>query len=251
MNQFSPEFDEDFTLEPPGTIIVVGCGLLGIEAALYGRFLGYDVQVLEQSSVGASLEPRFSEDLPWMPNRCLSSLALSALQAQSGESIPPVPPLNLGEWVQKMLIPITETDLLRRRIHAPMKVTAIDQISVDDTETEDPDSADVDADTITDNSEPEDDVEATDVPPDFQLTAISSDQQAQTFVAEAVIIATGSSDPGIEMSFPRPAPYLFMIGKTATEDWEADLRHGWKEITQIFAQLGGRPDLDLYRPRRV
>ena len=37
----------DMTLDPPGTIVVVGAGALGIEAALYGRYLGYNVTLIE------------------------------------------------------------------------------------------------------------------------------------------------------------------------------------------------------------
>ena len=43
------------TLDPPGSIAVVGAGALGIEAALYGRFLGYDVTLIEAAAVGHSM----------------------------------------------------------------------------------------------------------------------------------------------------------------------------------------------------
>ncbi|EMI22110.1 Pyridine nucleotide-disulfide oxidoreductase, NAD-binding region domain protein [Rhodopirellula maiorica SM1] len=35
------------TLDPPGSIAIVGAGPLGVEAALYGRFLGYNVSLIE------------------------------------------------------------------------------------------------------------------------------------------------------------------------------------------------------------
>ena len=47
----------EMTLDPPGSIAVVGAGPLGIEAALYGRFLGYDVTLIEAVSVANSLRP--------------------------------------------------------------------------------------------------------------------------------------------------------------------------------------------------
>ena len=42
----SAEPSESMTLEPPGRLAVVGAGALGVEAALYGRFLGYDVTLI-------------------------------------------------------------------------------------------------------------------------------------------------------------------------------------------------------------
>jgi len=49
------EQDDSLTLDPPGAIAVVGAGPLGIEAALYGRYLGYDVKLYEAKSVGSSM----------------------------------------------------------------------------------------------------------------------------------------------------------------------------------------------------
>jgi len=37
-------------LDPPARIAVLGAGPIGLEAALYGRFLGYDVDVYERGA---------------------------------------------------------------------------------------------------------------------------------------------------------------------------------------------------------
>ena len=64
-------------------IIIIGGGPVGIEAALYGRFLGYDVTVLEKGMVGEQVQSwghvkMFS---PFGMNS--SRLGRSALLAQS------------------------------------------------------------------------------------------------------------------------------------------------------------------------
>ncbi|MDG2221591.1 MAG: hypothetical protein P8L85_09435 [Rubripirellula sp.] len=231
MNEHHHSEEEAFTLDPPGTIVVVGAGTIGIEAALYGRFLGYDVRILEMDRIGSSLLQRPTENLPAMPNRLLSSLAESALQAQRGEAIATVPPTNLGEWVEQALEPLCEVDLLRGRVQLDSRVTAIRQM---------PAEADAEE----------------DIPADFELTIAeppgsAPTAEAQILTAEAVILAVGNQVSNLQLGFPPPAPYFFSIGTNPSNDWTNDLRAGLKEITRIYAGLAGRTALDLYRPRRV
>ena len=42
-------------VDTPATIAVLGAGPIGLEAALYGRFLGYAVNVYERGRVGDNL----------------------------------------------------------------------------------------------------------------------------------------------------------------------------------------------------
>ena len=103
------------TLDPPGTIVVIGTTPLGIEAALYGRCLGYDVVLIAGADVwsprsavteslwrigptfqddwfdqhwlgGQSIDERIDDTMPMLPDRCLSSLALAAIQTQQNAS---------------------------------------------------------------------------------------------------------------------------------------------------------------------
>jgi len=226
MNEDSQPNDESCTLDPPGTITVIGAGVLGIEAALYGRFLGYNVQVLESERVGARLLRQPDEDLPLLPNRFLSALALSALQAQRGEALPPVPPTTRKQWVEEMLVPLTETDLMRGRVRIDRRVTEIAQLPVD----------------------PDEDEE---VPPDFRLTAQTADGTTESIDTEAVIVAAGDGADVIQLGFDPDVPYFFQIGADPGDDWEEDLTSGRREITALYATLAGRTGLDLYRPRRV
>lgn len=217
---------DDMTLDPPGTIAVVGAGPLGIEAALYGRFLGYDVTLIEAVQVANSLRDRMEQPLSISPDRCLSPLAVGALQSQHPEFVASAMPMKIGELVDQALLPLTETDLLRGRLKCPGRVTEIQTLDVDVQEAEDPEV----------------------VPPDFRLT-LSTDASNESFDAEAVILATGE-DSGIELAFPIPTPYFFQIEGSRSGNPEQDFWKGLKQIVSVFAELAGREDLDLYRPRR-
>lgn len=228
MNQSNQSDDDLPTLDPPGTIAVVGAGPLGIEAALYGRFLGYDVTIVEAFEVGHGVTADADAPLPVLPNRCLSPLAMAANQAQEEDSAPRTLPLTLSQWIHEALIPLTETDLLRGRLLVPWRVSQIETVPIEFEEDDDPDA----------------------IPPDFRLTLVGTDGQSASLDSEAVIVAVGNSLP-ITLGFSLPAPYFFRIGANPPDDWEQSLLLGYREIVEIYSQLAGRADLDLYRPKRV
>ncbi len=240
MNQpIEPEPDDSMTLDPPGSIAVVGAGPVGIEAALYGRYLGYDVTLLEATAVASSLLDRQELPLPMLPNRALSPLAILALNAQQlgGSGViaeatgatPAQPlPMTYGQWIKHSLIPLTETDLLRGRVKIPARVTGIETVPVQpDQEGED----------------------TSDIPADFRLTTLDGQGQRATLDVEAVILAIGASPP-IELGFSPPTPYFFQIGRHRSDDPQHDLRSALREVVAAYAGLMGRSNLDLYRPRR-
>lgn len=211
------------TLDPPGTITVIGGGPLGLEAALYGRYLGYDVTLIEADS---SVEDLIGEDnaespIPIRPDRCASPLARSALAAQEGQSGPKRSPTTIGEWVEQIWRPLAETDLLRGRVRSTTP-TGIESVAVEpDEETAEDDEA---------------------IPPDFRLTF----SDGETHLCEAVI---DTSHAAVPCSFPLPADYHFRVqGEGA--DAESEFWSGLKQIVALYAALGGRAELDLYRPMR-
>ena len=209
------------TLDPPGTIAVVGAGPLGIEAALYGRFLGYDIALIEAESIGHSLRSVADKPLTMLPDRCLSPLAVSAIDAQQPEATPQTLPTTVGEWIEKALEPLVESDLLSGRLRCPFRVTRIEL-------------ADVEVEDAEDGNE--------EIPADFRLHSSTGD----SLDAEAVILAVGA-DSSIQFDFELPAEYLFVVGDQQSGNDEQDFLLGLKKIVGIFAQLGGRADLDLYR----
>ncbi len=247
MNQTDENFagedipDDAMTLDPPGRIAVVGAGPLGIEAALYGRFMGYDVTLVDAVGVAASLVDQLDEPLPMLPDRCLSSLANSALDAQA-ETKHRVLPMTVGQWIDEGLVALTQTDLLAGRLRAPWRVTRIETVPISANDLDD--EVDVD--------ESEGDLEG--IPPDFRLVGVAcseanDSEQADSLEVEAVIIATGPVSE-IETTFDLPADYFFRIGTDSEGTAEQRLVAGRKRIVSIFASLAGRATLDLYQPRR-
>ncbi|MEM1225227.1 MAG: hypothetical protein AAGJ40_05990 [Planctomycetota bacterium] len=264
-------YPSSLTLDPPGSILVIGTTPLGLEAGLYGRFLGYDVQVIAgvdgwlprpwcENALAQRIGPRFREDwfdrnwlegrelraawgdpMPMMPDRCLSPLALSAIEAQSGQSLPKPLPITMQQWIEDALEPLTRTDLLRGRVDSEAMASRIWLIPVD-----------VDQ---PDDDEP-DDESASSIPPDFGIEirrASQPEPSQETF--ECVIVADVAA-----ASLPRPQDwgvgsdppkYWFEIETTMHGEAEDMLRDGYRQITRIFADLAGRDHLDLYRPRRT
>ncbi|MGI9443842.1 MAG: hypothetical protein ACR2N1_15330 [Rubripirellula sp.] len=228
----NPKTDMDMTLDPPGSIAIVGAGTHGIEAGLYGRFLGYDVTILERGSIGNNMRNESDADLVILPDQCLSPLALSAVATQHAAenpgSSPLVHPTTVSAWIEEGLVPLSESDLLRGRIKTEHLVTSIDAVPIElENESED----------------------ASDYPADFQLRFTASDGTEETLRVEAVLIATGSQCD-IEFMFPLPCPYLHRIESTSPDN-AAGLLGGRRKIVEIYSQLAGRENLDLYRPPRV
>ncbi|MEM9825027.1 MAG: hypothetical protein AAF958_00480 [Planctomycetota bacterium] len=276
-----PEIDANVPcpLETPGRIAVIGGGPLGIEAALYGRFLGYDVVLLEAKQVGHAWLARGDEPLPMLPDRSHSPLAAQALAAQRAASPEPTAalPITCAGWVNEILLPLTQSDLLSGRVLTGHQVTRVEHVALEETlpaadsglpsaQTNDPPKADDD--------QADDDDDPDEVPPDFAIfyTAESDDDaaeaeksglpnqaeaaSAQPMIVESILVATTASQ-AIDWQCPLPAEYLFdvsapSVGKTAVQaDAEAQFFEGLKRIVGVYARLTERPDLDLYRPARL
>ena len=224
--------DMEMTLDPPGSIAIVGAGTHGIEAGLYGRFLGYDVKILERGAIGNNMRNESDADLVILPDQCLSPLALSAVatqhSAENPGSAPLVHPTTVSEWIDDGLIPLSESDLLRGRIKTHHLVTSIEAVPIE----------------LENESEDE-----SDYPADFQIRFTDPDGTEDTIRVEAVLIATGAQCD-IEFMFPLPYPYIQRIKSTSPHD-AAGLLGGRRRIVDVYSQLAGREDLDLSRPPRV
>ena len=229
--QTNDEILDRATLDPPGVIAVVGAGPLGIEAALYGRYLGYDVTIFEAERVAAAWEPLRDDPIPMMPTTSVSPLARSALQAQVGEATLKAAATQVGEWIDQVWQPLVQTDLLTGRLRCPAKVVEIDLVAVDGDDSDEAEASERAEDAL---------------PPDF-LLCLSGGEREQF---EAVILATGSRPAGIRYSFDAAIDYFFQLGDHGTGNDEVDFSAGLKAIVAIYASLAGRADLDLYRPLR-
>ncbi|OUT63421.1 MAG: hypothetical protein CBB71_00380 [Rhodopirellula sp. TMED11] len=238
------------TLDPPGSIAVIGAGPMGIEAALYGRFLGYNIALYEAAEqIAASLQSERDEQLPQMPSHCMSPLALRALEAQGSSEAPSELPTTIDHWITRVWEPLAASDLLRGRVQTGKPVTDLRFAEPDDEDEDHQAQQPADSEAGAADSDPDQAV-----PPDFQL----SFGDESTEVVEAVIVATGtqhwaateSHPTGIAVHFDLPAEYLFQVTCPCSDQTDADYLSGLKQIVKIYAQLAGREDLDLYKPVR-
>lgn len=114
-------------IDTPAKIAVIGAGPLGLEAALYARFLGYDVEIFERGDVAERVRS-------WGHVRMFSSfdmnrstLGLAALEAHDPAYAPPDDDelLTYGNWARRYLLPLSQTDLLADHLRTQTEVLAV------------------------------------------------------------------------------------------------------------------------------
>ena len=122
----------DPEMESPATIAILGAGPLGIEAALYARFLGYHVSIFETRRVAHRMLDWNLRPLEEPAGKITTSLGLSALQAQDPTYIPPEPSriFNGKQYAEEYLLPLAKTDLLFDDIHFLSPVIDISRFRV-------------------------------------------------------------------------------------------------------------------------
>ena len=114
-------------IDTPARIAILGAGPIGLEAALYARYLGYEVDIYERGLAAENVlrwghVRMFS---PFEMNR--SSLGLAALKAQDPSwQAPPDEALLTGrEFAEQYLIPLAQSDLLVDGLHLQTEVLSI------------------------------------------------------------------------------------------------------------------------------
>ncbi|QDU74003.1 dihydrolipoamide dehydrogenase [Bremerella volcania] len=119
-------------VESPARIVIVGAGSIGIEAALYARFLGYKVTVLDSGDVGAHLR-KWGHVRMFTPFRdnC-TKLGKSALAAQHQDLSLPLGDqyVTAGQYLEQYLQPLAESDLVAdcvKRHHTVLSIARSSQ----------------------------------------------------------------------------------------------------------------------------
>ena len=115
------------SVETPARIAVLGAGPIGLEAALYARYLGYDVDIYERGRVAEHM-------LQWGHVRLFtpfgansSPLGAAAIKNQDEASKQPnADELLTGrEMAERYYIPLSNSDLLVDHLHLRTEVLAI------------------------------------------------------------------------------------------------------------------------------
>lgn len=113
------KLDWDPEIDTPATVAVIGGGPVGVEAALYARFLGYFVILFDARRVGSRLV-RWGELPMKIPfGEATSTLGLAALEAQGvTQDLPDANAIvTYREYIEKYVTPIAKSDLLEECIH--------------------------------------------------------------------------------------------------------------------------------------
>ena len=114
-------------IDTPARIAVLGAGPVGLEAALYARFLGYDVEIYERGRVAENILRRGHARMFAPFGQCHSTLALAALSAHDSTYQPPGDDelLTGREWAERYLLPLSRTDLLSDHLRLGCEVLAV------------------------------------------------------------------------------------------------------------------------------
>ena len=113
------ELDWDPEVEAPATIAIIGAGPVGVEAAIYARFLGYFVSIFEQRRVAHRMLDWHNRPLDVTVEECTTSMGHAAIAAQNPEYVR----RNSNDvftgktFAEEYLLPLAKTDLLFDDIH--------------------------------------------------------------------------------------------------------------------------------------
>ena len=127
-------------IDTPAHIIIIGAGPIGLETALYARYLGYQVTLIEKAEVCQHV--RY-----WQHIRMFSqfgdnssTLGRAAIAGQSPEHpLDALDQLQTGaQWFQNYLEPLSQTDLIVDHIRTNTKVLSVSRSWLIKTDLADP-----------------------------------------------------------------------------------------------------------------
>ncbi|WP_254507071.1 hypothetical protein [Anatilimnocola floriformis] len=125
-------------IDTPAKLAILGAGPIGLEAALYARFLGYDVVIFEQGRVCEHVQRLAHAGLlsPFAENS--SPLGLGALTAQDENYQPPEATTLLTgrQWLERYLQPLADSDLLSDHLFTNTRVLGVGKEQVRKTDLE-------------------------------------------------------------------------------------------------------------------
>jgi len=114
-------------IDTPARIAIIGAGPIGLEAALYARYLGYDVDLFERGDVADHVQ-RWGHVRMFTPfGESRTPLALAALTAQDAQWQAPADDALLTgrEYAERYLAPLAKSDLLVDGLHLHAEVLSI------------------------------------------------------------------------------------------------------------------------------
>lgn len=206
-------------IDTPARLAIIGAGPIGLEAALYARFLGYNVVIFERGEVAANVRPGADEFLEAPFHANSTPLGIAAIEAQDDSYVPPSANelLTGQQWLDRYLLPLSQTDLLSDHLRLHTIVVAVGS---ENTEDGDP-----------------------------MLTVSSRDiagqERSETF--DGILECTGADSTQTWQPSEDTAQYYHLVGEkhpAATTPFR--LTDAYNQIRHAFTIIGEREALDLY-----
>ena len=114
-------------VDRPATILIIGAGPIGLETALYARYLGYDVIVCEAGDVCQQVQ-RWKHVRMFSPFELnYSPLGKAAIESHDPQHSFPNDDeiITARQWMSDYLIPLAQTDLIRKHIQTNCRVISV------------------------------------------------------------------------------------------------------------------------------
>jgi hypothetical protein len=124
------ELPWDPELDSPATLAIIGAGPIGIEAAIYARFLGYFVSIFDSRRVAHRMLDWNDRKLGCPVSDCTSPLGHAAIKSQNPDYVLPNPDAVWSgkEYAEQYLLPLAKTDLLFDDIHFLSPVSSVSRL---------------------------------------------------------------------------------------------------------------------------
>lgn len=124
------ELPWDPELDSPATLAIIGAGPIGIEAAIYARFLGYFVSIFDTRRVAHRMLDWNDRTLSCPVSACTSPLGHAAIKSQNPDYVLPNPDTVWSgkEYADQYLLPLAKTDLLFDDIHFLSPVSSVSRL---------------------------------------------------------------------------------------------------------------------------
>lgn len=124
------ELPWDPEVDSPATIAIIGGGPVGIEAAIYARFLGYFVSIFEQRRVAHRMLDWHERPLAVSAHLCTTPMGHAAIQAQEPDyqRCKPDHVYSGKSYAEEYLLPLAKSDLLFDDIHFLSPVADVSRI---------------------------------------------------------------------------------------------------------------------------
>jgi hypothetical protein len=121
----------DAEVESPATIAIIGSGPTGIETALYGRFLGYDIMLFDAARPARHAKRWNERPIVATIDRLTTPLGWAALKAQDDTTSQPSDDThwNGAQFESQYLTPLAKTDLIYDNVYFNSSVVSVGRLN--------------------------------------------------------------------------------------------------------------------------